>query len=139
MQNARFLHMGDTYFKDVFPFVDLTTGGSALGLAESIGKIIQSMPKDTKVIPGHGTLATMDDLQRYHAMLLESIKRVKTAIKQGKSLEQTIKQGLGKGLAAWGTGFIAEKDWITFVYQSIEQDQGKNLTHAHGSVGVHHH
>ena len=138
-KKAGVLHMGDTYFKDIFPFVDLTTGGSVLGLAKNIGEIIQSMPADTKVIPGHGSLATIDDLTRYHTMLLDSLAVVKKAMKQGKSLEQVQKQGLGAEFAVWGKGFIAEKDWITFVYQSIEKGQGKKLTHSHGHSGVHHH
>lgn len=140
-KKAGVLHMGDTFFKDTFPFVDLTTGGNVLGLAKNIGEIIQSMPKDIKVIPGHGSLASIDDLKRYHQMLLDSITLVKKAIKAGKSIEQLQKQGLGDSFKPWSKGFIAEKDWIVFVYQSIEKSQGKKHDHGddHGHSGVHHH
>lgn len=138
-KKAGVLHMGDTYFKDIFPFVDLTTGGSVLGLARNIGEIIQSMPKDTIVIPGHGSLSNIEELKGYHQMLLNSIKVVKKAMKAGKSIEQLQKQGLGELFKPWTTGFIAEKDWIVFVYQSIEKSQGKKHHGGHGHSGVHHH
>ena len=138
-KQAGVLHMGDTYFKDTFPFVDLSTGGNVVGLAANIGKIIDKMPKDTKIIPGHGPLASIDELKRYHQMLLDSVKVVKKAMKAGKSIEQLQKQGLGAQFEPWSKGFIKEKDWIVFVYQSIEKNQGKKTAHQHGHSGVHHH
>lgn len=135
-KDANVLHLGDDYFKGMYPFVDLTTGGSVLGLAKNIGKIIETMPEDVMIIPGHGALSTLAELKEYHKMLKASIKIVKKAIKDGKSLEQIQQQGLGKALAPFSKGFIPEKDWIGFTYNSIK---GKKVKHAHGAGGKHHH
>lgn len=132
---ANVLHMGDEYFKGIYPFVDLTTGGSVVGLARNIAKVLNEMPKDVLIIPGHGTLSNLTELKAYHQMLETSIKVVKQGIKQGLSLADIQKKGLGEALASWGKGFIPEKDWISFTHGSITQQ----FSHSHGSSKTHHH
>ena len=146
-KKANVLHMGDNYFNGMYPFVDLTTGGSVLGLLESIGKVLKEFPDDVTIIPGHGKLATKQDLQGYHDMIKSSVNTVKKAMKAGKTLEQIQAAGLDASLDPWGKGFIPEKAWIGFVYDSIklrqdskhERGEGRRA-HGHGHGGnAHHH
>jgi glyoxylase-like metal-dependent hydrolase (beta-lactamase superfamily II) len=97
------VHLGDTFFHGRFPVVDLDSGGSVRGLTKEIEKLLQTLPKDAHLIPGHGPLATMEDLQAYHAMLLDTQKLVAQAMGAGKSAEAMKKEKLLAGYAklAW--------------------------------------
>src|SRR5437588_878757 len=50
------VHMGDDFFLGQFPFVDIENGGSVRGLVANLEKILPTLDKDVKIIPGHGTL-----------------------------------------------------------------------------------
>jgi glyoxylase-like metal-dependent hydrolase (beta-lactamase superfamily II) len=136
--NANVLHMGDDYFQGMYPFVDLTTGGSVVGLAKNIGKVLQQMPEDVVIIPGHGKLSNLKELKAYHQMLKTSIEIVKKGIAEGKSLAQIQHNGLGESLSAFGKGFIPEKSWIEFTYQSIKAEHGHKTVHKHNGSSHHH-
>ena len=57
----------------------------------TLKKVHAFLPPDAKVLPGHGTLMTRDDIQ-WHIDYLETVKtHVKAAIDKGLSLEETVK------------------------------------------------
>jgi len=113
------VHMGDHYFKDRFPFVDLDSGGSVQGLTGNIADVIRQVPADIKIIPGHGALATLDDLKTYHQMLVETTDLVRKGITGGKTLEGLKKDGLPEKYKTWGSGFIKTDTWIETIYKSL--------------------
>jgi cyclase len=82
------IHMGDTYFNGMFPAVYKEGGGDILQLIVNLEKVLAILPENTKVIPGHGDLATRADLLRYVSMLKETTAIVQTALRNGKTLEQ---------------------------------------------------
>ena len=118
------VHAGDDFFKDRFPFVDLQSGGSVQGYTRNVGEIIAKLPTDAKIIPGHGSLASLDDFKRFHQMLIETTAIVQDSMKAGKSLEQIKQAGLPDKWKDWGTGFIKTDKWIETIYQSY-QSEGK--------------
>lgn len=113
------IHMGDDFFANRFPFVDLASGGNVLGLIENIAKVIAEAPAGVKIIPGHGPLSTLDDLKKYHRMLVETTAAVSKGIQEGKSLEQIQEAGLPEEWKDWGTGFINPKLWIQIIHESL--------------------
>ena len=76
---------------------------------------------NTKIIPGHGRVATKNDLQRYKEVISKLRERVVKARADGNSLEQTKKLGLSK---EWdethGQGFINADRIIEFIYKSAD-------------------
>lgn len=114
------IHMGDHYFAGMFPFVDLNSDGNVLSYSKNIGEIIKMIPEDIKIIPGHGSLSTRNDLVKYHKMLEDSIAYVKSNIIQGLSMEEIQAKDLPAAIKAWETGFIKQDSWIQFIYQSIK-------------------
>ena len=118
---ANVVHFGDTFFLGRFPFVDLDSGGSVQGLINNIASLIQKVPADAKLIPGHGALATHTDLKNYHAMLVESVGIIQNAMKAGKSLDEIKKAGLPEKFKEAGSGFIKTDAWIETVYRSYSQ------------------
>lgn len=115
---ANVVHFGDTFFFGRFPFVDIDSGGSVQGLINNIGSLIQKVPADAKLIPGHGPVATHADLKNYHAIVTESAKIVTDAMKAGKSLEEIQKAGLPEKFKEAGSGFIKTDAWIATVHRS---------------------
>ena len=53
-RKANVLHMGDTFFNGIYPFVDLSTGGSIAGMIAACDRGLSMGDASTKVIPGHG-------------------------------------------------------------------------------------
>ena len=115
---ANVVHFGDTFFFNRFPFVDIDSGGSVQGLINNIASLIQKVPADAKLIPGHGPLATHTDLKNYHALVIESSKIITEAMKAGKSLEDIKKTGLPEKFKEAGSGFIKTDFWIDTVHRS---------------------
>lgn len=115
---ANVVHMGDQFFNGRFPYVDLGSGGSVDGYMATVELMLGEVAPDTKIIPGHGSLASVDDLKSYHAMLLETTGLIKKAIAAGKSLDEIKADGLPEKWDSWGTGFINEERWIETVYKS---------------------
>ena len=66
-KRANVVHMGDTFFRDRFPFIDTATGGSIDGMIAAAGTALAIMDAETQVIPGHGALSNRENLREYRA------------------------------------------------------------------------
>jgi glyoxylase-like metal-dependent hydrolase (beta-lactamase superfamily II) len=117
---ANVVHMGDHFFNGRFPFVDAGSGGDPVQFAANVKSVLDRIQNDTKVIPGHGPLASKADLAAFHAMLTETIQIVQKAKKAGKPLEQAVKAGLPEKYSSWGEGFIKTDVWIETIYKSAK-------------------
>ena len=116
-KNANIVHFGDDFFNGFFPFVDIDSGGSVQGMINNVGALIRQIPADAKLIPGHGPLATLEDLKTYHQTLVETSNLVQAEMQKGKSLADIKKAGLPAKYASWGSGFIKTDFWIDTVYR----------------------
>ena len=88
-KKANVLHMGDLYFNKVtLPFIDLNSGGDARGILAAAENALTMVNDDTKIIPGHGPMATKADLVAYRDMMKSVIGAVKVAQANGKTLEE---------------------------------------------------
>ncbi len=116
---SKVVHFGDVYVRYGFPFVDLNGGGSTKGMIAGIEAAIAQLPADVKVIPGHGALATLDDVRGYVTLLKETRGVVEQAVKAGKTLEQ-LKQE--KVLAPWqkySGPFVSTDLFIETLYNEL--------------------
>jgi glyoxylase-like metal-dependent hydrolase (beta-lactamase superfamily II) len=114
------VHMGDLHFSGMFPFVDLSSGGSVQGLIKSVAGVIEQVPADVHVIPGHGPLSSVDDLREYLEMLNESVVFVGQGIEAGKSLDALKAEGVPERWVPWSGGFIDGDRWIETVFASLQ-------------------
>ena len=117
--DSNVIHLGDQFFAGRFPFVDVGNGGNAVGLRDSIGEVLEHLPADAQVIPGHGPLSSVDDLKTYHRMLTECVAAVKAGKEAGKSVEEIQAAGLPGEWSGWGSGFINESVFITSIHESL--------------------
>ncbi len=115
------VHMGDIYFSGRFPFVDRASGGTVNGVIAAVKTVLQRIPDDARIIPGHGPLSSKADLQEYLEMLTETLAFVQQQVKTGKSLEAIQQQGLPERWASWNWRFISTERWIETLYQEITE------------------
>jgi len=115
-EEANVLHPGDLFFEGRFPYIDLDGGGTVAGYIKNATKLIGMLKDDTKIIPGHGSLATKADYQKALGMIIDTAAMVKSMKAKGMSVEDSIKQGLGEKYKAWAWNFITEEKWITTLY-----------------------
>lgn len=118
-KEANVLHPGDLFFQGRFPFIDLDGGGTVVGYINNVTTLISMLKEDTKIIPGHGELATKSDYQEALDMLVDTAAMVKSMQVKGLSVEEAVKQGLGEKYQAWAWNFITEKRWITTLYKGL--------------------
>jgi glyoxylase-like metal-dependent hydrolase (beta-lactamase superfamily II) len=117
-KNANVVHLGDHFFIGMFPFIDLDSGGSVQGVINNVRSLIATLPADAKLIPGHGPLATLDDLKAYLQMLVETSAIVTDQMKAGKTLDEIKKAGLPDKYKALGNGFIKTDLWLEILHRS---------------------
>ena len=121
--NSNVVHTGDLYFNGWYPFIDLNAYGSVQGMIASVNKLIGMLPSDVKIIPGHGPLSGLDDLKSFRDMLVTTSTIVKTAMDQGKSLDEIKAAGLPEEIdSVWGQAFLNADKWIELIYGSYTQE-----------------
>jgi glyoxylase-like metal-dependent hydrolase (beta-lactamase superfamily II) len=115
--DANVVHMGDTFFRDRFPFIDTASGGSIDGVIAAAGRALAVMDADTQVIPGHGVVSDREDLRAYRDALKTMRDAVADLMAQGMSLEQI--QGarpIRTQAAAWGQNQAAEESFVATIH-----------------------
>jgi len=119
-KKANVVHMGDTYFNGMYPFVDVSSGGSVNGLIKVVSHVIDEIDADTKVIPGHGPLSDRAELTAYRDMVKTVRDAVAALIAKGHSRAEVLE---AKPSAAydeeWGGGFRDPDAFVSSVYDTL--------------------
>jgi glyoxylase-like metal-dependent hydrolase (beta-lactamase superfamily II) len=121
--NANVLHMGDTFFfKATYPFIDRESGGSIDGMIAAAKTALGIVKPGGKVIPGHGPVATREDLQGYHAMLVDIRAKVAAGVRAGRSKAAVV---ASKPTAAYDgkvatNGFIKPDRFVETMYDELK-------------------
>ena len=115
-KESNVVHMGDHLFNGRFPFVDVANGGSVAGVLANLRRVVEMVPADAKVIPGHGPLATVADIVAATDMVEASRAMVREAVASG-TLDALKAKGLERW-PGWGDGFISEVRWIDTIVAS---------------------
>ncbi len=123
-RKANVVHMGDTFFNGMYPFIDVSTGGSVVGMIVAANQALAMTTASTRFIPGHGPLATRADLVRYRDMMVTVRQRIARLVSQGRTLGQVLAaKPLADLDAQWGNGFLKPDQFLTIVYGSLSQRQ----------------
>jgi cyclase len=115
------VHTGDIFINGRYPFIDQSSDGSIDGLIRGIEQIISIINNETKIIPGHGLIANIDDLQEYLIMLKDIRQQVQTMVNNSANLEQIIKSGIAANYdSSYSDSFINSEDFLGFVYNDLK-------------------
>jgi glyoxylase-like metal-dependent hydrolase (beta-lactamase superfamily II) len=112
---ANVVHMGDDFVTYGFPFIDTVSGGSVRGLIAGLEKVIPELPKDAKIIPGHGALSSVEDVAKFAKTLEEIVATVDAASKHGQTLEQMKKANLLAPWTKWNGDFVKADQFLELV------------------------
>jgi glyoxylase-like metal-dependent hydrolase (beta-lactamase superfamily II) len=118
-RNANVLHTGDLFFNGSFPYIDLDGGGTVDGYIANVAKLLETIPADTRIIPGHGPLGNVVQLGEFHDMLKATVASIKARIAMGESPDSIAAAGLGPEWAQFGNGLVHEDEWIKIIHDSV--------------------
>lgn len=115
-KNSKVIHMGDLLFNKRFPFVDMANGGTVGGLLRNLLQVVDMLPPDTKVIPGHGPLGGVPDIAANADMIRSSVAAVRKAVAAGTV--QELKESGIEGYQDWSWNFVNAARWIDTIIAS---------------------
>ncbi len=119
-EHANVLHAGDVFFNGRYPYIDGNTGGRVDGMIAASDRLLSRADAGTKIVPGHGPLATRADLVKYRDMLSTAADRVRKLKASGKSLEESIAAKPFIDLDGdWGGGRYKGDDFVRIVYLTL--------------------
>lgn len=118
-EQANVMHTGDHMFKDWFPYIDKDSGGTVDGYINNVQAIMDMIDVDTIVIPGHGPIANLEDMQRFKDMIVATRAEVAALKASGLDLAAAQAQGLAGKWESWGTFFIKEDRWIATLWDDV--------------------
>ena len=122
---ANVVHMGDIFVNNLFPYIDLGAAGTIDGYMPVIDEVLAMIDDRTKVVPGHGPIATKQQLKAYRDMLQTVRDRVAAGIASGQSLEQIIASRPTREFDAQNaTNRVDGAGFVAVTYQSLT---GKRL------------
>lgn len=87
---ADVIHVGDVFRTVGYPGVDGGNGGTVKGTIAALQAIVDLAGPNTKIIPGHGVVATREDVAAFRDLTVELQKRFTDLIRQGMTLEQVV-------------------------------------------------
>ena len=106
--NANIIHTGDLLFLNRYPVVDFTVGGSLAGMAAALERIEKVGNAQTRIIPGHGPVATKAELRAARETWLAINGRLETMAKEGRTIDEVIKAAPTKDFDAKVGGQAAQ-------------------------------
>jgi len=117
---ADVVHMGDTFFNGNYPFIDTSSGGRVDGIIAAADRVLSAATDKTRIIPGHGPVASKADLQAYR----DTVKAVRDAVAklkaEGKTKEAVVAAKPSASYdAKWGQGFIKPDVFVGIVFDSL--------------------
>ena len=122
-REANVIHTGDVMFNGLFPFIDLDSGGSLEGYLAAQEDILSLAGPETRIIPGHGPVASKADLEAAHDMLSDARGLVKRLTDEGKSIDEILAANpLAQYHAKWNWEFITTERMTRTIHRALTQD-----------------
>ncbi len=117
------LHMGDIFFNGFYPFIDVASGGSLDGTIAGLEVGLAIADDETKIIPGHGALATKAEMQAAHDVLVSVRTIIAPLVAEGMSEEDVVAADpLSEFNGDWGQWFIDGDTMTIIAYRSLSAE-----------------
>jgi cyclase len=88
--DANVLVTGDVYGSRTYPNLDWGSGGTIDGMILALETFLKAANDTTKIVPGHGPVATKSNLQEFHDMMVTARDRVKKLYDAGKTEQEVL-------------------------------------------------
>jgi glyoxylase-like metal-dependent hydrolase (beta-lactamase superfamily II) len=121
---AGVMHVGDIYFNGLYPFIDLSSGGSAAGLIAAVDRVLALADENTKIIPGHGPLSNPSEFRAYRDLVATVYGRVRDMVAQGKSRDEVLAaKPSAEYDAVWGNDFMSPDVFVGILYDDASRER----------------
>ncbi|HVR27066.1 MAG TPA: hypothetical protein VMU26_27545 [Candidatus Polarisedimenticolia bacterium] len=88
-------------------------------MIHSVDQILAQTNQQTKIVPGHGPVATRSDLQDYRDMLVQVRQRIKV-LAAGKTIDEAVAAAPTKDFdTKWGGGYVSQDVFVRMVFTSL--------------------
>ena len=88
-RDANVLATGDIVSRN-YPNLDWGSGGSINGMINAVNLFLKTVNDNTKIVPGHGALATKANLEEYRDMLVAARDRIRKLRDEGKTEQEVV-------------------------------------------------
>ena len=118
---ANIVHVADTYWNGIYPFIDYSTGGSIDGMIAASDANLAVTNNETIIIPGHGKpVSNKAELREFRDMLVAIRDNVATLKKQGRSRDEAVAAKPTTAFdAKWGQFVIDPGFFTRLVYEGV--------------------
>ncbi len=118
---ANVVHLADTFWNGIYPFIDYSTGGSIDGMIAASDANLAATNNDTIIIAGHGkAVGTKAELQEFRDMLVAIRDKVAALKKQGRSRDETVAAKPTAAFDAKFGNFVIDPGFFTrLVYEGV--------------------
>lgn len=122
-ENADVFHMGDTFFLGCYPFIDVYSNGDIDGIIAAGYRVLAMSNPNSRIIPGHGPLATPDDLREWLQMLRSTRASMQHVVDQGLSEDEALAaRPTAQFDDDYGVGcFMNPETYNRLLYQSLSE------------------
>jgi glyoxylase-like metal-dependent hydrolase (beta-lactamase superfamily II) len=91
LADANVLATGDTFNSlKKYQLIDYLNGGDVRGMIRALDTYLKVANDQTKIVPGHGGLASRADLEVFRTMLVASRDRIQKLVEEGKAEQEVI-------------------------------------------------
>jgi cyclase len=108
---------GDVFVPSI-PGIDTASGGTVAGLQAGIDKLLQIVPKDARIIPGHGRVSTYPDLLAFRQLVADSVQFVKSELSAGKTLAEIEAAGVPDKWKKWEKE-VPQEMFVESIYKQL--------------------
>ncbi|HTI84231.1 MAG TPA: hypothetical protein VL614_27590, partial [Acetobacteraceae bacterium] len=118
---ANVIHVADTFWNGVYPFIDYSTGGNIDGMIAAADANLKAATDSTVIIAGHGRpIGNRADLRNFHDMLVAIRGNVAALKRQGRSREETVAAKPTAAFDAVYGNFVIDPGFFTrLVYDGV--------------------
>jgi glyoxylase-like metal-dependent hydrolase (beta-lactamase superfamily II) len=118
---ANVVHVADTFWNGIYPFIDYSTGGSIDGMIAASDANLAATNDDTIIIAGHGNaVGTRAELREFRDMLVAIRDNVAALKKQGRSRDETVGAKPTAAFDAKFGNFVIDPGFFTrLVYEGV--------------------
>jgi cyclase len=119
-EKADVIHGGDLFFNGRYPFIDYSTGGWIGGMIAATKTLSEMTTSKTRIIPGHGPLATPEDLRTYLTFLETMLERFTKLKNEGRSVDEAVAAAPAKEFdEKLGGGFMKPEQFVRIAYTGL--------------------
>lgn len=120
--DANVIATGDIFTNGRYPNIDFANGGGINGVINAVDAFLKAAGDTTKIVPGHGPLATRSQLAEYRTVLVTARERIRKLYDEGRSEQDVVAARPLKDLdGKWAANDQAAASFVRVVYNSFRR------------------